>query len=46
MRTEILLKRYEENASFETGKAEAKPSNLNGVPDSIQARSAGISIVV
>ena len=45
MRTEILLKRYEENASFETGKAEAKPSMSGKIPDQARTPGANISFV-
>ena len=44
MRTEILLKRYEESASFETGKTEAEPSMSGEIPD--QARASGVNFSV
>ena len=46
MRTEILLKRYEENASFETGKAEADPSIFGKITEQPRASSANIRVVV
>jgi hypothetical protein len=46
MRTEILLKRYEENASFETGKNEADPSLFGKVSDQARASDANIRVVV
>lgn len=46
MRTEILLKRYEESDSFETGKAEAKPSGLNNPQGQINTPGANISFFV
>ncbi len=46
MRTEILLKRYEENASFETGKTEPDPSIFGEMPDQARASGANIRVVV
>ncbi len=46
MRTEILLKRYEENASFKTGKTEPDPSLFGEMPDQARASGANIRVVV
>ena len=44
MRTEILLKRYEESASFEKGRADAKPGLMKEATGAVHKPGAGLSV--
>ena len=46
MRMEIMLKRYEENASFETGKTEAKPEIFNTTTNQGKSSPVNINLLV